>query len=224
MRVAHLRPFASHLRPVFMLLAALLSSPHLSAQEPIVGLPCEGCEAVFQGLPSALAATARIAPAGEPGTPMTITGRVLGPDSRPRSGVVVYAYQTNARGVYPPPSRAVGAAADRHGALRAWAVTGADGRYAFETIRPGSYPSRDTPEHVHMHVIERGCATYYIDDVMFTDDPLLTPAMRQQQQARAGTGVVTPSRVDGRWLVTRDIRLGLNIGGYPACRARPTGR
>ena len=122
MRVAHLRPFASRLRPVFVLLAALLSPPHLFAQEPIVGLPCEGCEAVFQGLPSALGSTARIARAGEPGTPMTITGRVLGPDSRPRSGVVVYVCQTNARGVYPPPSRALGAAADRHGALRAWAV------------------------------------------------------------------------------------------------------
>ena len=160
MRVAHLRPFASRLRPVFVLLAALLSPSHLLAQEPIVGLPCEGCEAVFQGLPSALASTARIAPSGEPGTPMTITDRVLGPDTRPRAGVVVDACQTNARGVYPPPSRAIGAAADRHGALRAWAVTGADGRYTFETIRPGSYPSRDTPEHVHMHVIERGCATY----------------------------------------------------------------
>ena len=140
MRVAHLRPFASRLRPVFVLLAALLSPPHLFAQEPIVGLPCEGCEAVFQGLPSALGSTARIARAGEPGTPKTITGRVLGPDSRPRSGVVVYAYQTNARGLYPTAARAAGAASRRHGLLRGWARTDAQGRYAFDTIRPAGYP------------------------------------------------------------------------------------
>lgn len=211
--------------PAFVLLAALFGPARLFAQEPIVGQPCEGCETVFHGMPSVLASTARITPAGEAGGPMTITGRVLGPDHRPRAGIVVYAYQTNAKGVYPPPSLPLGATADRHGALRAWAVSDADGRYAFDTIRPGSYPSRDTPEHVHMHVIERGCATYYIDDVMFTDDPLLTLAISSTHaRARAGSGIATPTRIDGRWLVTRDIRLGLNIPGYPACGGRPRGR
>ncbi len=200
------------------LLVALLAAAPAAAQEPIVGLPCEGCEAVFQGLPASLTSTARIAPPGAPGTPMTITGRVLAADGTPRAGVVVYAYQTDANGVYPRPARPVGGAGDRHGALRAWVVSGPDGRYTFHSSRPGSYPSRDTPEHVHMHVIERGCATYYIDDVMFTDDPLLTPAARAAHgTARAGSGVVTPSRTTTGWLVTRDIRLGVNIPGYPQC-------
>lgn len=210
-------------RIAVVVLAAV--SAQTPAREPIVGLPCDGCEAVFQGLPAALTSTVRIAPAGEPGVPMTITGRVLGPDGTPRAGVVVYAYQTNAAGVYPAAAAAPGDAARRHGALRAWVVSGADGRYTFETIRPGSYPARDTPEHVHMHVIERGCAAYYIDDVMFTDDPLLTPAVRRRQDgARAGSGIATPTRVEGRWHVTRDIRLGLNIPGYPPCGGRPGGR
>lgn len=191
-----------------------------SAQEPIVGLPCEGCEAVFEGLPASLSSIARLAPSGEPGTPITLTGRVEGPDGRPRAGVVVYAYQTNAGGVYPPASPATSAAARRHGALRAWALTGPDGRYTFLTIRPGTYPSRDAPAHVHMHVIERGCATYYIDDVMFADDPLLTPAEREKlTTGRGGDGIVTPTNVDGRWLATRHITLGLNIPGHPGCQA-----
>lgn len=190
-----------------------------NAQEPIVGLPCEGCEAVFQGLPPSLSPAARIAALGEPGAPMTITGRVLGPDGRPRAGVVVYAYQTNDKGVYPRPSQPTGAAGDRHGALRGWVLSGPDGRYTFETIRPGTYPSRDLPQHVHMHVIERGCATYYIDDVMFTDDPLLTPVEREKlATGRGGHGIVTPKRVDGRWIATRDITLGLNIPGHPGCQ------
>jgi protocatechuate 3,4-dioxygenase beta subunit len=71
-----------------------------------------------------------------------------------------------------------------------------------------------------MHVIEPGCATYYIDEIVFTDDPLLTPAERGQHQAhRAGSGITTPRR-DGAgkpWRVERDIRLGLNIPGHPGC-------
>lgn len=187
--------------------------------EPVVGLPCEGCEAVFQGRPATLASTARIAPSNEPGEPLTLTGRVLGADGSPRGGVIVYAYQTNARGVYPPPARRSGQAGDRHGALRGWAVSGPDGRYTFETIRPGAYPTREAPAHVHMHVIERGCATYYLEDVMFADDPLLTPAARQQlSNGRGGPGIVTPVRQGRAWHVTRDIHLGAEIPGYPGCR------
>lgn len=187
--------------------------------EPVVGLPCEGCEAVFQGRPATLASTARIAPSNEPGEPLTLTGRVLGADGSPRGGVIVYAYQTNARGVYPPPARRSGQAGDRHGALRGWAVSGPDGRYTFETIRPGAYPTREAPAHVHMHVIERGCATYYLEDVMFADDPLLTPAARQQlSNGRGGPGIVTPVRQGRAWHVTRNIHLGAEIPGYPGCR------
>jgi protocatechuate 3,4-dioxygenase beta subunit len=205
--------------PVLLVLVALTPAAAL-AQERIVGLPCEGCEAVFQGLPSSLGPAARIAPATEPGEPLTLTGRVVGPDGAPRAGVVVYAYQTDATGVYPRPARSTGAAADRHGRLRGWAVSGPDGRYTFETIRPGAYPGRDTPAHIHMHVIERGCSTYYLDDVMFTDDPLLTPARSAAlSNGRGGSGVVTPVTRDGRWHVTRDIRLGLGVPGYAACPA-----
>jgi protocatechuate 3,4-dioxygenase beta subunit len=205
---------------VVALFALLATSAY--AREPIVGLPCEGCEAVFDGLPAHLAPRSRIAPQSEPGQPMTVTGRVLGTDGKPRPGVIVYAYQTNARGIYPPPSNARDRASDRHGLLRGWAVAGPDGRYAFETIRPGSYPSRDVPAHIHMHVIEPRCATYYIDDIMFTDDPLLTKEeARRHNVGRGGTGIVAPTLPNGRWLVTRDIRLGFNIPGYPKCSRKP---
>jgi len=190
-----------------------------SGAEPIVGGPCELCEAVFVGLPQNLTSKSRIAPPKEPGEPMLITGRVLARDGKPKAGVIVYAYHTDANGIYPKPANSLGAA-DRHGRLRGWAISDADGRYTFETIRPASYPSRTIPAHVHMHIIERGCATYYIDEMLFTDDPLLSPAERAQaENPRAGSGVITPKRDDssGVWKVTRDIRLGLNIPDYPAC-------
>jgi protocatechuate 3,4-dioxygenase beta subunit len=205
------------LATAFVALLAASSSTH--SREPIVGLPCEGCEAVFEGLPKTVPARSRIASHGEPGQPMTVTGRVYGVDGKPRSGVIVYAYQTNARGIYPAPTKSNGRASDRHGSLRGWARTGADGRYIFDTVRPASYPTQDVPAHIHMHVIEPRCATYYIDDIMFTDDPLLTPSERRRQTGRAGNGIATPTRSNGRWQVARDIQLGKNIPGYPKCGA-----
>lgn len=201
-------------------LAALAAGANVSAaaREPVVGGPCDGCQAVFEGLPETLASRSRLAPADASGTPLRVEGRVLGSDGRPRAGVVVYAYQTDATGVYPRVTDAPGPAARRHGALRGWVESDAQGRYAFDTIRPASYPRSEIPAHIHMHVIERGCATYYIDDIVFTDDPLLTAARRPQyEHGRGGSGVSTPTPQGDGQLVTRDIQLGAGIADHPGC-------
>ncbi len=185
-------------------------------REPIVGLPCEGCEAVFDGLSGNPSSHARIAPAHEPGEPLTLWGTVTDSDGHPQAGVIVYAYHTDRGGLYPPTATPVGEAARRHGRLRGWARTNTRGRYKFDTIRPGSYPGRDIPEHIHVHVIEPGRATYYIDDVMFRDDLKLTP--RQEEllsHGRGSAGLATPKQHRGRWFVRRNIVLGAGIAGYP---------
>jgi len=196
-----------------------------TGHEPIVGLPCEGCEAVFDGLPAELAAHARIAPAEEPGEPLVIEGTVRDATGRAVPGIVVYAYHTDARGVYPSGNGARGEEARRHGRLRGWARSDAEGRYRFDTIRPASYPDTDIPQHVHMHVIEPGRCTYYIDDVHFAYDPLLTPAQRRSLvRGRGGEGVVQPeSDGNGGWRVRRDIELGANVPGHPGPAAGSSG-
>lgn len=185
--------------------------------EPIVGLPCEGCENVFVRKPEALGPRARIVPEDQPGEPMVIEGTVTDADGRPAAGIVVYAYQTDAGGIYPrDPAGRTG-----HGSLRAWAVTGEDGRYRFDTIRPGAYPERTVPQHVHMHVLEPGCCTYYIDSILFRDDPRLSEREVARQPGRGGGGVVTPRRNDDSgWIVTRDILLGQDVPGHPASSRR----
>ena len=205
--------------PVILLLAGMAIAKE-TQRVPVLGA-CEGCEAVFDGIPQVLASRARIAPVGEPGEPMLLRGRVLDQDGDPRPGVIVYAYQTSQAGTYPASVSPVGNAAARHGRLRAWAVADAAGRYAFDTVRPGSYPGGDIPQHIHMHVIEPGCFTYYIDDVMFLDDPKLTPGKRAQlAPGRGGNGLVTPRMAAGTWRVERDIVLGLGVPGHRACRGK----
>lgn len=196
---------------------APLARAGVGASEPVVGLPCDGCEAAFVGMPGELGSQSRIAPLGEPGEPLTLRGQVLDPEGHPRAGIIVYAYHTDSQGIYPRASWALWREAARHGRLRAWVKTDAQGNYRFDTIRPGSYPGRDVPQHIHMHVIEPGRATYYIDDVMFRDDPKLTPKMLAQlNRGRGGSGIVVPESREGTWQAIRNIVLGENIPGYPA--------
>lgn len=187
------------------------------AREPVVGLPCEGCEAVFDGMPKELSSSVRLGAADEPGVPLRLTGVVRDEAGKPRGGIVLYFYQTDASGLYPPGGSGRTPDGKLHGRLRGWARTGSDGTYTVETIRPGGYPGDIEPEHIHIHVLEPGRCTYYIDDVVFEDDPRLTAGMRARQTGRGGPGIVMPTKDgEGRWIVTRDITLGKGISGYPA--------
>lgn len=189
-----------------------------SAAIPIVGLPCEDCEVALVGLPAEPPTVARLTAPDEPGEPLQLSGIVRDATGRARADVIVYAHQTDRRGIYPEDGVSGPAEVRRHGRLRGWAHTDAAGRYAFETIRPGGYPDSGLPQHIHLNVIEPGCATYYIDDVMFDDDPRLTPALRRKlDQGRGGHGIVTPVRTDGVWRAQRDIVLGARIPGYRPC-------
>ena len=204
---------------VALLLLAATSAFAQRHREPVVGLPCEGCEAVFDGMPNQMNSRTRIAAKSEPGVPMIVVGKALNSQGQPQSGIIIYAYQTNAKGIYPESSAVRDFETRRQGTLRAWVRTDAAGRYAFDTIRPGSYPADDIPEHIHFHVIERGCSTYYIDDIMFTDDPKLTSKqIKRIAKNRGGNGISTPLRKDGVWYVIRDIHLGQNIPGYRVCK------
>jgi protocatechuate 3,4-dioxygenase beta subunit len=94
---------------------------------------------VFQGQPREFGSSVRIAPVAEPGEPLVLEGVVRDSRGRPAPGITVYAYHTDATGVYPPDGRFRGRSAFHHGRLRAWARTDSAGHYRFATIRPGGY-------------------------------------------------------------------------------------
>lgn len=200
------------LRQSLVMVSILACSPasQNSSLEPVVGGPCDGCELVFEGKPTHLQERARIGPTSEPGEPMAIEGTVRRRDGTVAAGVIVYAYHTDSQGIYPRGST-------RHGRLRAWAKTNAEGYYRFDTIRPGAYPDNANPQHVHMHIIEPGKVTYVISDVVFDDDPLRQTARhnRQDQPDLGGSGLTHPKKDSrGVWRVRRDIVLGHNVPGY----------
>lgn len=198
-------------------LGTLLVSTVATGAERILG-PCEGCEAVFQGRPATLTSQGRIAPPGATGEAMRVDGTVRDAKGTPASGIIVYAYQTDHTGVYPRLADAAGRESARHGAYRGFVVTDSAGRYRFDTIRPAGYPGTEIPQHIHLHVVEPGRCTTYIDDIVFDDDPRLTPRQRASHAAgRGGSGLVKPVKEAGIWLVKRDITLGQGISNYAEC-------
>lgn len=187
---------------------ALTPSPSSTRDEARPDLyDCEGCAAVAERNARGLSARVRLASAQEPGERMTLTGRILTRDGAPAPGVIVYAHHTNATGLYANGTPET-EWSRRHGRLRGWARTGADGIYTFETIKPAPYPDRSMPAHVHLFIGEPDKRPYYIDDVVFDGEFGVTAAYRAKQELRGGSGIVHLSRSDGGVLLARrDIRL-----------------
>jgi protocatechuate 3,4-dioxygenase, beta subunit len=169
---------------------------------------CEGCEGALAADAAKLGPQAQISGPAEPGEPLHIEGTVLAIDgTTPAPGVVIYAYQTNAEGLYAGGSPAT-EASRRHGRLRGWVKSGADGRYSFDTIKPAPYPDDTIPAHIHFTILEPGKRPYWIDDIVFDGEFGVTPAYRQSMTNKGGNGIAKAVRSDsGSWRVTRDIIL-----------------
>lgn len=121
--------------------------------------------------------SARIIPDGESGIPLTVEAQVFRPDGKtPAPGVIVYAYQTGADGIYGPRG-------NRAPRLRGWFKTDSQGRFRIETIRPGSYPGTTIQAHIHFQFWGPGIPEQYGEDLLFDDDPHLQNADRQKSAA-----------------------------------------
>lgn len=170
---------------------------------------------------------ARLAPPGEPGSRLRVEGLVLAPDgTTPAAGVVVYAYQTDATGVYAPPGRPP--------RLRGWMRTDSDGRFAYDTVRPGSYPGGRNPAHVHHQLWGAGWPAQWGNDLLFDDDPLVPEPERRRSSSLGPYAFVRPveeHRLHGplvklrlRLKATGDRFEAVTRHGLEACRHARGGR
>jgi len=180
----------------------------------LVGGPCEGCEAVHEYGKAVLTQVDTLPKFQDSEPKLRLTGTVLKQDGKtPAADVILYIYQTNRKGIYEEKGNEIGWAR-RHGYIRGWVKTGKDGRYTFYTFRPGAYPRRNVPEHIHLTVKEPGKNEYYLDDYVFDDDPLLTESERKGLRNRGGSGISSPVLKEGILTIERDLILGLNIPNY----------
>lgn len=175
---------------------------------------CEGCEAVFEYGDQILTPEATLPDFNKYGPKLKLTGTIYKTDGKaPANNVILYIYHTNQDGIYETRGGETGWA-KRHGYIRGWIKTDNSGKYTFYTLKPGTYPERSSPAHIHATILESNGTYYWIDDWNFMGDPLLTYSEKSQDSAQGGSGIVELIK-DGDLLVAyRDIVLGKNVPGY----------
>jgi protocatechuate 3,4-dioxygenase, beta subunit len=151
------------------------------------------------------ASVATLAAAAEPGTRLIVTGRVwdhTGAHGVP--GVKLYAYHTDAKGVYGP--------VPNHPRLEGHVVTDSEGRFEWRTIRPMPYPGGGNPAHIHIEASEGGYPKQWVDELQFIDDPYLTDAQKKASRAKGRFGSIVSTRKDekGALHATFNIRMSKN--------------
>jgi protocatechuate 3,4-dioxygenase beta subunit len=120
-----------------------------------------------------------------------VHGQVLSPDGKtPAAGIVVFAYQTDRDGIY--------FSEERPGSpwrLQGWARTDEKGRFELRTIRPGPYPDRGVPAHIHLTLDSPVYGRQWTPSVLFADDPLVTSGQKAHSAAAGRLGRVRDVRV-----------------------------
>ncbi len=149
------------------------------------------------------ASSATLIPPGEPGEPLRVTGTVYGPDgTTPAAGVDLYAYHTDAEGLYSETND------NTDPRLKATVRTGADGRYQLETIKPAPYPGGGVPAHIHFQISGGGFPDQRAD-LNFEGDPYLSARAKTRSAERGQFGSIRPldKGAGGVWHVVFDLKL-----------------
>ena len=196
-------------------LGTLFHSCNAQVGEPKLIGSCEGCEAIFEYGDKKLNSVDTLPGFEEAATKIKVTGTVYEPDGKtPADGVILYVYHTDEDGIYPTK----GGEKDwsrRHGYIRGWMKTGEDGRYTFYTLKPGTYPNRTDPAHIHPAILESGGKYYWVDEYLFEGDPLLTKEHLSAENPVGGSSGILRLQKEGGLLVgKRDFVLGKNVAGY----------
>jgi protocatechuate 3,4-dioxygenase beta subunit len=117
--------------------------------------------------------------AGEPlGQRIIVSGRVLDDGGRPVANTVIEIWQANAAGRYIHSADQWPAPLDPNFTGAGRAITDAEGRYRYVTIRPGAYPWKNhhnawRPAHIHLSLLGPAFATRLVTQMYFPDDPLV---------------------------------------------------
>ncbi len=182
----------------------------------IVGGGCEGCELMYVDMPKHINTIDTSMGWHTPNAQkLLITGKVFQLDGKtPASNVIVYYWHTDTKGYY---SDGKGTA-KRHGKRRGWIKTDENGHYSIYTNRPTAYPDKSEPQHIHIAIKEPDIQQeYYIDDLVFDDDPILYQKNKagKKYENRGGSGVLRVLISNDIQIAEHNIILGLHIPNYP---------
>lgn len=148
------------------------------------------------------------------GDVVRVEGRVIDGDGQPVPDALVEVWQANAAGRYrhaddPRDDVPVDDAFTGFGR----SGTDANGRFWFETVKPGPVPGRgNAPQapHINVAVFARGMLTHAYTRIYFADEEEangIDPVLNSVDEARRGTLIGDARQVHGRTVYRFDIRL-----------------
>jgi protocatechuate 3,4-dioxygenase beta subunit len=129
---------------------------------------------------SPLEADLTMQPNGEPiGERIVVTGRVVDGDGRPVAEQLVEIWQANAAGRYIHKRDQHPAPIDPNFTGVGRCLTGPDGSYRFQTIKPGPYPWKNhhnawRPAHIHFSLFGTDFTQRMVTQMYFPGDPLFS--------------------------------------------------
>lgn len=149
------------------------------------------------------------------GERIIVTGKVMDEDGRPVRKSLVEIWQANAAGRYLHKWDQHDAPLDPNFIGVGQAFTDEEGRYRFNTIRPGAYPWKNhsnawRPQHIHFSLFGPAFATRLVTQMYFPGDPLLEfdPIFNSVSDEAARNSLI--SRFD--WdTTTPEIALGFRF-------------
>jgi protocatechuate 3,4-dioxygenase, beta subunit len=126
------------------------------------------------------------------GERIIVSGRVLDDDGHPVPNSLIEIWQANAAGRYRHHGDNHPAPLDPNFTGAGRALTDAEGRYRFVTIKPGAYPWRNhdnawRPAHIHFSLFGTAFATRLVTQMYFPGDPLfpIDPVAQSIPDAKA---------------------------------------
>ena len=161
------------------------STVHRAPKKPLIPIrqslteltgPVYGHEAVA-AIDADLTANSR--KSGEPiGERIIVAGRVVDENGRAVPDTLVEIWQANAAGRYIHVVDQHDAPVDPNFFGAGRCVTDREGRYAFQTVKPGAYPWGNhangwRPAHIHLSLFGPSIATRLVTQMFFPGDPLL---------------------------------------------------
>lgn len=142
----------------------------------------------------------------EPGTRLFMSGTVYGADGKPAPGVKMFVYHTDAEGYYSRP-----VSDPRRSRLRGTVWTDAQGRYAFDTVKPGHYAgvSQPPPLHIHVHLEPPRLPDHWVESFYFEGDEHLQSAIVERARGLEGFSNVVALKPGGAGVLqgVRDFRI-----------------
>jgi protocatechuate 3,4-dioxygenase, beta subunit len=111
------------------------------------------------------------------GQAITVSGRVVDEDGKPVRNSLIEVWQCNAAGRYAHEKDDHDAPLDPNFLGHGKMLTDSDGRYRFNTIKPGAYPWGNhenawRPAHIHFSLFGNVYAQRLVTQMYFPDDPL----------------------------------------------------